>query len=162
MTAKSISRADETGDFLIALKTINKNKMEMETKNKGSLMIRMNRNGDKTIMFIPVNGTVWLTKSELIQLFDVYRQTINACINAVLKASTFNIEDVCKYNFIGNTTKKKIEYEAYEFNFEFIVAMTFRIRSENAEILRKWIINQVFVKERFLQIPAIIQDYQWN
>ena len=134
----------------------------METKNKGSLMIKMNRNGDKTIMFNPVNGTVWLTKSELIQLFDVYQQTINACINAVLKEGNFNIEDVCKYNLIGNTTKNTIKYEVYEFNFEFIVAMAFRIRSENADILRKWIINQVFVEERFLQIPAIIQDYQWN
>jgi Virulence protein len=134
----------------------------METRNKGSLMIKMNRNGDKTIMFNPVNGTVWLTKSELIQLFDVYQQTINACINAVLKEGIFNIEDVCKYNLIGNTTKNTIKYEVYEFNFEFIVAMAFRIRSENADILRKWIINQVFVEERFLQIPAIIQDYQWN
>ena len=76
----------------------------METKNKGSLMIKMNRNGDKTIMFNPVNGTVWLTKSELIQLFDVYQQTINACIDMILKVGVFNIEDVCKYNLIANTT----------------------------------------------------------
>ena len=134
----------------------------METKNKGSLMIKMNRNGDKTIMFNPVNGTVWLTKSELIQLFDVYQQTINACIDMILKAGVFNIENVCKYNLIGNTTKNTIKYEVYEFNFEFIVAMAFRIRSENAEIFRKWIINQAFIKEKFLQIPAIVQDYQWN
>jgi Virulence protein len=134
----------------------------METKNKGSLMIKMNRNGDKTIMFNPVNGTVWLTKGELIQLFDVYQQTINACIDMILKAGVFNIEDVCKYNLIGNTTKNTIKYEAYEFNFEFIIAMAFRVRSENAEILRKWIINQVFTKEKLLQVPAIIQNYQWN
>jgi Virulence protein len=134
----------------------------METRNKGSLMIKMNRNGDKTIMFNPVNGTVWLTKGELIQLFDVYQQTINACIDMILKAGVFNIEDVCKYNLIGNTTKNTIKYEAYEFNFEFIIAMAFRVRSENAEILRKWIINQVFTKEKLLQVPAIIQNYQWN
>jgi len=134
----------------------------MEIIDRGVLTIKTDNEYRKSVEFIPVNGTVWLTKGELIQLFDVYRQTINACINAVFKAGTFNIEDVCKYNLIADTTKKKIEYEAYEFNFEFIVAMTFRIRSENAEMLRKWIVNQVFVEERFLQIPAIIQDYQWN
>jgi Virulence protein len=134
----------------------------METTDKGALIIKTDNTNNKSIIFKPVNGTVWLTKGELIQLFDVYRQTINACINAVLKAGIFNIEDVCKYNLIADTTKNTIKYEAYEFNFEFIVAMAFRIRSENAEILRKWIINQVFVKERFLQAPAIIQDYQWN
>ena len=134
----------------------------METADKGVLTIKTDNEYRKSVEFIPVNGTVWLTKSELIQLFDVYQQTINACINAVLKEGIFNIEDVCKYNLIGNTTKNTIKYEVYEFNFEFIVAMAFRIRSENADILRKWIINQVFVEERFLQIPAIIQDYQWN
>jgi len=134
----------------------------MKTTDKGTLRIKTNNTNNKSVIFIPVNGTVWLTKSELIQLFGVYRQTINACINAVLKADTFSVEDVCKCNLIADTTKKKIEYEAYEFNFEFIIAMAFRIHSENAEMLRKWIINQVFVKERFLQVPAIIQNYQWN
>ena len=134
----------------------------METTNKGTLRIKANNTNNNSVEFIPVNGTVWLTKGELIQLFDVYRQTINACINAVLKAGTFNIEDVCKYNLIANTTKNKIKYEAYEFNFEFIIAMAFRVRSENAEILRKWIINHVFTKEKLLQVPAIIQNYQWN
>ena len=84
----------------------------METTDKGTLRIKADNTNNKSVEFIPVNGTVWLTKGEVIQLFDVYQQTINACIDMILKAGVFNIEDVCKYNLIGNTTKNTIKYEA--------------------------------------------------
>jgi len=44
----------------------------METTDKGVLTIKTDNEYCKSVVFIPVNGTVWLTKSELIQLFDVF------------------------------------------------------------------------------------------
>ena len=71
------------------------------------------------------------------------------------------METVCKCNYIVKAGK--IEYDLYEFSLEFIIAMAFRIGSENAKILREWAIREILrPKVVFLQTPPISQDYQWN
>jgi len=45
----------------------------METIDKGTLIIEIDNENRKSVVFNPVNGTVWLRKCELIELFDVYR-----------------------------------------------------------------------------------------
>jgi hypothetical protein len=141
---------------------VNENpRSNMETTDKGILTIKTDNDNNKSVVFNPANGTVWLSKCELIELFDVYRQTVDACIQGICKPNIFNMETVCKCNYIVKAGK--IEYDPYEFNLEFIIAMAFRINSVNAQILREWIISKVLRhKTVFFQIPAIIQDYQWN
>jgi hypothetical protein len=71
------------------------------------------------------------------------------------------METVCKCNCIVKSGK--IEYDPYEFSLEFIIAMAFRINSANAKILSEWVIKEILrPKTVFLQMPAVIQDYQWN
>jgi hypothetical protein len=64
----------------------------METTEKGILKIKMNNDNRKSVVFNPVNGTIWLRKCELIELFDVYRQTIDACIQGLCKGNMFDME----------------------------------------------------------------------
>ena len=133
----------------------------METTDKGILTIRTDNENHKSVMFNPINGTVWLRKCELIELFDVYRQTIDACIQGICKANIFDMEAVCKCNCIVKAGK--IDYEPYEFSLEFIVAMAFRINSPNAKMLREWTVNEILrPKTLLLQTPVIYQDYHWN
>lgn len=133
-------------------------------KDKGFLSIETGSNDRKRVIFSPINGTVWLTKCELIELFGVYRQTVNACIDAIFQANTIHAEEYCKCNLIASTGKNGIKYDPYEFNLMFVISMAFRIDSENAEILRKWIVNRVLVEKTvFLPMSIIdIQRYEWN
>lgn len=133
-------------------------------KDKGTLRIETDNNNRKQVIFSPVSGTVWLTKCELIELFGVYQQTVNACIDAIFKVNTIHAEEYCKCNLIASTGKSGIKYDPYEFNLMFVIAMAFRIDSENAEILRKWIVNRVLV-EKTVFLPLSImntQNYEWN
>jgi len=134
----------------------------METTGRGTLTIEMDSEGHKSVVFNPVNETVWLRKCELIELFDVYRQMIDACIQAICKTNMFDMEEVCKYNCIVKAGK--IEYEPYEFSLEFIIAMAFRIKSANAKILREYFIREILrPKTMFLQTSTMdIQNYEWN
>ena len=68
----------------------------METTDKGTLKIRMDNECRKFVVFNPINRTVWMRKCELIELFDVYTQTIDDCIQGIIKANVFDIETVCK------------------------------------------------------------------
>jgi hypothetical protein len=129
-------------------------------KDKGILSIETNNNNRKKVIFSPVNGTVWLTKCELVELFGVYRQTVNACIDAILKANTIHAEEHCKCNLIAG--KGGIKYDPYEFNLMFVVVMAFRIDAENADILRTWILSRMLV-EKTVFLPMIsIQNFEWN
>jgi hypothetical protein len=133
----------------------------METTDKGILTIKTDNDNSKSVAFNPANGAVWLSRCELIKLFDVYRQTVDACIRGICKANIFDMETVCKCNCIVKAGK--IEYEPYEFSLEFIIAMAFRINSANSKVLREWAIREILrPKAVFLQIPLISQDYQWN
>jgi hypothetical protein len=133
----------------------------METTDRGTLTIKTDNDNSKSVVFNSANGTVWLSKCELIELFDVYRQTIDACIQGICKGNMFNMEEVCKCNCIVKASK--IEYEPYEFGFEFIIAMAFRINSANSKVLREWVIREILrPKAVFLRIPPISQNYQWN
>lgn len=136
----------------------------METKDRGILTIETDSDNQKRVIFNPVNGTVWLTKSELIELFGVYRQTVNACIDAIFKANVFHAEDNSKCHLIASKGKSGIRYDPYEFNLMFVIAMAFRVDSENTGILREWILNQIPAqKSIFLQIPITnIPNYKWN
>jgi len=136
----------------------------MATKNRGVLTIETDNNNRKKVIFHPVNGTVWLTKCELIELFGVYGQTVNACVDAIFKANVFHAEDHSKCHLTASKGKSGIKYDPYEFNLMFVIAMAFRIDSENAEILREWVVNQMFVSKMvLLRIPiANIPDYKWN
>lgn len=115
----------------------------MTEENKGVISITTDEkdSNQKKVIFAPVNGTVWLTKSGLTELFGVYTQTVNACIEAILRDNVFYAEDNCKCNLIADTGKNKIRYEPYGFNLMFIIAMAFRINSENAGIIRKWVVK---------------------
>lgn len=136
----------------------------MDTKDRGVLTIETDNDSRKRIIFNPVNGTVWLTKCELIELFGVYRQTVNACIDAIFKANAIHAEKYCKCNLIASTGKGGIKYDPYEFNLMFVTAMAFQMDSENAEILREWILNQILIsKTVLLRIPITnIPNYGWN
>ena len=63
----------------------------METTDKGTLKIRMDNECRKFVVFNPINRTVWMRKCELIELFDVYTQTIDDCIQGIIKANVFDI-----------------------------------------------------------------------
>ena len=136
----------------------------MDMKDKGVLSIETDSNNRKKVIFSPVNGTVWLTKCELVELFGVYQQTINACIDAIFKADIFHAEEYCKCNLIASTGKRGIKYAPYEFNLMFVIAIAFRIDSENAEILRTWILSRMLVEKTVFPPLSIMntQNYEWN
>ena len=77
----------------------------METTDKGFLKIETDNENRKSVVFNPVNGTVWLSKCELIELFGVYRQTIDSCIKGICKSNIFNMKAVCKCDYIVNSGK---------------------------------------------------------
>lgn len=130
-------------------------------KTNGILKIETRDNQEVEIIFEPENGTLWLSKSELPELFGVTISVINACINTVFKKRLFREEDVCEFDLYtsGNT----IKYDKKVFRLDVIVAMAFQINSPNAQFLRQWLIERC-LKCRNLDLTDIVvnQNYSLN
>lgn len=113
----------------------------MKTSNKGKFAITTNLNGNSYVIFEPVNGTIWMHKAELSELFGVYQQTINACLDSIFKTKTFRAEEVCEYDLVVRGSK--VRYDMCSFRLEVIIALAFRLYSPNAEIIRQWVISRL-------------------
>lgn len=132
----------------------------MKTIEKGILKIETNENQEAKVLFEPVNGVVWLSKSELPELFGVNLQTIHACVESIFKTKLFKEKEVSQYDLY--VSGNRIKYDMREFRFEVIIAMAFRIDSPKAKILREWCIGQCF-KPTLFDFPSDDQqNYSLN
>lgn len=132
----------------------------MKTSDKGKLAIITDRNGNPHVIFEPINDTVWMHKAELSELFGVYQQTINACLDSIFNIKTFRVEEVCKYDLV--VRRSKVRYDMCSFRLEVIIALAFRLHSPNAEIIRQWVISQLLKSGLANLHLADIQNYSLN
>jgi hypothetical protein len=83
-----------------------------------------------------VNGTVWITKWELAQLFNVFEAKIEANLRNIFKNRLLWENDV---TYIYRYTDKGIEKQIVYYNMDVLMFLSYRITSLEAQIFRKWI-----------------------
>lgn len=134
----------------------------MTTTERGKLRLKTDDNNKHTIIFEPINGTVWMNKAELVELFGVYIQTINSHIEAMYRTKAFREEDTSKYDLY--VSGNRIKCDMREFNLEIIIALAFRIDSWQAKVLREWFINKMLQGNSIVGYPLLggEQNYMSN
>ena len=106
----------------------------------------MIENGQVTIRQT-TNG-IWLTQSQIADLFGVFTAAVNANIRAILKSGVLYEDCVIR------RTRCRNENIVEKYNLEMIVALAFRLKSENAEVFRRWIIERATTTAIVWKIPA--------
>ena len=131
----------------------------MNNMNKGRLIIEMGKANKADVIFLPVNGTVWMDKNELCELFGVYIPEIEICINSIVAKKIVHTEKTCRFHRVvkGNS----IVYEIQEVNMEVIIAMSFRLRSAQAYFLREWFMKRI-LKQEILLSSFLTTDYAFS
>lgn len=79
---------------------------------------------------------IWLTQSQIADLFGVFTAAVNANIRAILKSGVLYEDCVVRRTHCrnGNIVER--------YGLEMIVALAFRLKSENAEVFRRWIVER--------------------
>ncbi len=106
------------------------------TIENGRVTIRSSANG------------VWLTQNQIADLFGVFTSAVNANIRVILKSGILDEERVFR------RTRCRNENLVERYDLEMITALAFRLKSENAEIFRKWIIERATTPEIIWKIPT--------
>lgn len=103
-------------------------------------------NGQVTIR--PATNGVWLTQSQITDLFGVFTAAVSANIRVILKSGVLHEERVCRRTRCrdGNIVER--------YSLEMIVALAFRLKSENAEVFRQWIVERVTTPEVVWKMPT--------
>lgn len=106
----------------------------------------MIENGLVTIR--PTTNGVWLTQAQIADLFGVFTAAVNANIRAILKSGVLHEDHVIRRTRCrnGNIVER--------YNLEMIVALAFRLKSENAEAFRRWIIERATTLAIVWKVPT--------
>lgn len=110
----------------------------MESK----LAIYQTKNGEIKLKEDVKHETIWATKKEIAQIFDVDRSVISRHINNIFKSEELEKEKVCAV--FAHTTKhgaikskkqtRKLEY----YSLDLIISVGYRVNSKIATNFRKW------------------------
>lgn len=87
------------------------------------------------------NGSVWMSESELIELFGIIAPTLRAAVRAVYKSGVLKVYEVQKYIRLENG------YNADVFGFPMIAALAFRINTFGAKQVRKAILEKLYLRK---------------
>lgn len=93
---------------------------------------------------------IWMTANQIANLFECFISKVNANIPAILKSRILDNTKVCQTYYYKNGNSVEL------YNLEMIIALSFKIKSHNSEILREWIYNTI-IAER-IRIPALMAD----
>ncbi len=114
---------------------------------------------ENSTVLIPQSDNIWMTQHQLADLFQCFVGKINANIRAILKTKILDETNTCRTHHYqnGNTIEK--------YNLEMIIALSFRIKTRNAEIFRKWLTKKL-TKADISEMPILIyrssKDTQTN
>ena len=80
---------------------------------------------------------IWMTANQIANLFECLISKINANIRAIFKSRVLDNTKVCQTYYYKNGNSVEL------YNLEMIIALSFKIKSHNSEIFRKWIYGAI-------------------
>lgn len=91
---------------------------------------------------------VWLTQAQIADLFGVFTSTVNANIRSILKSG------ILDENRVFHRTRGRNGNLVERYDLEMITALAFRLKSEKAEVFRKWMVDRATTLEILWKIPT--------
>lgn len=83
---------------------------------------------------------IWMTANQIANLFECFISKINANIRAILKSQVLDNTKVSQTYYYKNGNSVEL------YNLEIIIALSFKIKSHNSEIFRKWIYGAIIAE----------------
>jgi hypothetical protein len=112
----------------------------MET---GKLYVREDEIGKPEVIFEPAEGTVRMNVNQIAKLLGCFPVTVSNHLRAVMKSGVLWESDVCRsYRYYTNS-KTYPEREGVLYNLNVIIALAYRIKSCQSEIIRKWLRKRI-------------------
>jgi hypothetical protein len=96
------------------------------------------------------DGSVWMTKHSIANLFGCFVAKVVSNIASILKGGILDESRVCRFHRYKNGGGVEL------YSLEMVTALAFRIDTRNADIFRRWIVEQALRSYQTLKpLPPI-------
>ena len=103
---------------------------------RGNITITIEEGKTPSIEVHLVDNNLWMTKYDMLRLFNCYGQKIEMNLRSIFKSRLLN-EDEVSYSF--RYTDRGIEKEALYYNLEVLIFLSYRIATFEAKIFRQFV-----------------------
>lgn len=105
---------------------------------RGYIKIKENNENQLIIEAKLVNYTLWMTKHEIADLFNVFASSISNNLRAIFKSGVLREENVTRIHKYENNGR---QYEMMLYNLEALIFVSYRIASFEAQAFREWLMK---------------------
>ncbi|MDD4156566.1 MAG: RhuM family protein [Candidatus Cloacimonetes bacterium] len=118
---------------------------------KNEIIIYQNEDSSTKIEVRLEDETVWLTQSQMVELFQSTKQNVSLHINNIFRENELQENSVVKYSLTTASDGKK--YQTKYYNLDVIISIGYRVKSQRGTQFRIWA-NQV-LKDYLLKGYAV-------
>ena len=104
----------------------------------GYIKIKENDENQLIVEAKLVNCTLWVTKHEIADLFNVFVNTIGNNLRSIFKSGLLREEDVTRIHKYENNGR---QCEMTLYNLEALIFVSYRIASFEAQAFREWVMK---------------------
>ena len=105
---------------------------------RGYIKIKENETNQWIVEAQLVNCTLWLSKHEMANLFNVFVNSIGNNLRAIFKSGILREEEVTKIHKFENNGRQS---EVILYNLEALIFVSYRISSYESRALREWVMK---------------------
>lgn len=132
----------------------------------GEIILYTTEDGQTSIQLKTQDNTVWLSQSEMAELFQTTPQNITLHIKAIYREKELQLEATCKellqVQFEGS---RSIRRKLKLYNLNMILSIGYRVRSLRGTQFRKWAsthLQEYLIKGFVLDTPRLTQPGKWD
>ncbi|MDQ6478864.1 virulence RhuM family protein [Dyadobacter sp. LHD-138] len=100
------------------------------------IIIYQTQDGKASVSLYAQDGSVWMSQSQLAELFDTSKQNISLHINNILKEKELSLDSVVK-EYLTTASDGKT-YNITFYSLDMTLAIGFRVRSKRGTQFRQW------------------------
>jgi hypothetical protein len=129
----------------------------------GEVILYQTEDGAAQISLRAMNGTVWLTQTEMAALFDTSKQNVSLHLRNIFADGELVADSVVKESLIPAADGKT--YATLTYNLDAILAVGFRVRSRRGVQFRRWagtVLQEYLVKGFAMDDAKLKAAEQWD
>lgn len=105
---------------------------------RGHIKIKENSENQLIVEAKLVHCTLWMTKHEIADLFNVFVSSVGNNLRAIFKSGLLREENVTRIHKYENNGR---QCEMIEYNLEALIFVSYRIASYEARAFREWVMK---------------------
>lgn len=133
---------------------------------ESNIILYTSDNGDVSIQVLYEDGTFWLTQKRMAELFNVSVSTVNEHLKSIFGAGELSEEGTIRnFRIVQNEGGRKVARELTFYPLDAIIAVGYRVNSEQAILFRKWatkVLNAFITKGYVLDKKRLMQGKQFG